>query len=162
MNWLTTRAPPPISTGEWEKSTLLGYEREMLGLYVSDHPLMGAEASLRRRTECTLDDIISEVIDDPSGERSGEAGRGEEWCGHDAGAPQFVSPDLGVHHRTVEHRSGMLHQEQENLELGAGQFDQAVAPAYFMTFVVEFEIVEDERAGAVHVGATQQRPQAGE
>ena len=38
----------------------------------------------------------------------------------------------------------------------------AVTAAHFVAFVVEFEIVEDERAGAVHVGATQQRPQAGE
>jgi DNA polymerase-3 subunit alpha len=29
----------------------------MLGLYVSDHPLMGAEAALRRRTECGLGEL---------------------------------------------------------------------------------------------------------
>ena len=29
--------------GEWEKSVLLTYEREMLGLYVCDHPLFGVE-----------------------------------------------------------------------------------------------------------------------
>ncbi len=28
---------------DWDKQTLLGHEREMLGLYVSDHPLMGLE-----------------------------------------------------------------------------------------------------------------------
>ena len=28
---------------EWDKTTLLGHEREMLGLYVSDHPLLGLE-----------------------------------------------------------------------------------------------------------------------
>ena len=28
----------PVPDGEWEKQTLLGFEREMLGLYVSDHP----------------------------------------------------------------------------------------------------------------------------
>ena len=33
--------PPPT---EWDKKTLLAYEREMLGLYVSDHPLFGARA----------------------------------------------------------------------------------------------------------------------
>ena len=36
----------------------------MLGLYVSDHPLMGAEASLRRRTECTIAEL--EGADDGS------------------------------------------------------------------------------------------------
>ncbi len=34
---------PPIPPGEWDKSDLLAFEREMLGLYVSDHPLFGVE-----------------------------------------------------------------------------------------------------------------------
>jgi DNA polymerase-3 subunit alpha len=42
---------------EFDKRQRLGFEKEMLGLYVSDHPLMGAEASLRRRTECTLAEL---------------------------------------------------------------------------------------------------------
>ncbi len=29
----------------------------MLGLYVSDHPLMGVEASLRRRLDCSIGDV---------------------------------------------------------------------------------------------------------
>ncbi|MBU1227703.1 MAG: DNA polymerase III subunit alpha [Actinobacteria bacterium] len=33
---------------EWDKATKLAFEKEMLGLYVSDHPLFGAEATLRR------------------------------------------------------------------------------------------------------------------
>jgi DNA polymerase-3 subunit alpha len=32
-----------VPMGEWDKSVLLTYEREMLGLYVSDHPLFGVE-----------------------------------------------------------------------------------------------------------------------
>ena len=39
-------------TGEWDKKVLLQFEREMLGLYVSDHPLLGLEHILaggRRR-----------------------------------------------------------------------------------------------------------------
>jgi len=32
---------------EWDKKTLLSFEREMLGLYVSDHPLSGLEHVLR-------------------------------------------------------------------------------------------------------------------
>ena len=42
---------------EFDKRQRLAFEKEMLGLYVSDHPLMGAEASLRRRTECTITDL---------------------------------------------------------------------------------------------------------
>ncbi len=39
---------------DFEKMQRLSYEKEMLGLYVSDHPLMGAELALRRHTECTI------------------------------------------------------------------------------------------------------------
>jgi DNA polymerase III subunit alpha len=49
---------------EFDKRQRLAFEKEMLGLYVSDHPLMGAEASLRRRTEGTIADL--EGADDGS------------------------------------------------------------------------------------------------
>ncbi len=49
-----------IPKGEWEKSLLLSYEREMLGLYVSDHPLLGIEHVLRSATDLS----ISQLIDD--------------------------------------------------------------------------------------------------
>ncbi len=38
----------PVPDGEWDKSTLLAFEREMLGLYVSDHPLLGPRARAGR------------------------------------------------------------------------------------------------------------------
>jgi DNA polymerase-3 subunit alpha len=34
---------PQIPNTEWDKTDLLTFEREMLGLYVSDHPLLGVE-----------------------------------------------------------------------------------------------------------------------
>jgi DNA polymerase-3 subunit alpha len=34
---------PSIPQDEWDKTDLLAFEREMLGLYVSDHPLFGIE-----------------------------------------------------------------------------------------------------------------------
>ncbi len=40
-----------IPTVEFDKSDRLRAEKEMLGLYVSDHPLFGVEAALRRRCE---------------------------------------------------------------------------------------------------------------
>jgi DNA polymerase-3 subunit alpha len=46
-----------IPTIDFDKKTRLAFEREMLGLYVSDHPLMGAEAALRRRTDGTLNEL---------------------------------------------------------------------------------------------------------
>src|SRR6266550_915429 len=44
----------PIPPLEFEKSERLRAEKEMLGLYVSDHPLMGAESVLRRHIECSI------------------------------------------------------------------------------------------------------------
>jgi len=38
----------------FDKKEQLAFEKEMLGLYVSDHPLMGAEAALRRKTDNTI------------------------------------------------------------------------------------------------------------
>ncbi len=44
------RVPP----GEWAKATLLQFEREMLGLYVSDHPLLGVEHVLAAGADCSV------------------------------------------------------------------------------------------------------------
>ena len=49
-----------IPTTEWDKMVLLGYEREMLGLYVSDHPLLGVEHVLKSVSDFTISQI-SEV-----------------------------------------------------------------------------------------------------
>jgi len=43
---------------DWDKQTLLGHEREMLGLYVSDHPLMGLEHILSVGTDCTIGQLL--------------------------------------------------------------------------------------------------------
>jgi DNA polymerase-3 subunit alpha len=48
---------PRISDLEFDKSQRLAFEKEMLGLYVSDHPLLGAEGVLRRRTDGSLADV---------------------------------------------------------------------------------------------------------
>ncbi len=48
---------PALPDLQFDKSTQLAYEKEMLGLYVSDHPLMGAEGALRRRTDGTVADL---------------------------------------------------------------------------------------------------------
>ena len=42
---------------EFDKKQRLVFEKEMLGLYVSDHPLLGAEAALRRKVDCTLAEL---------------------------------------------------------------------------------------------------------
>ncbi|MEU8144090.1 DNA polymerase III subunit alpha [Nonomuraea sp. NPDC048901] len=43
-----------IPVGEWDKRTLLQFEREMLGLYVSDHPLFGLEHILASGADCSI------------------------------------------------------------------------------------------------------------
>ncbi len=43
---------------EWDKMTLLGHEREMLGLYVSDHPLLGLEHLLANGSDCTVGQLM--------------------------------------------------------------------------------------------------------
>ena len=47
----------PIPDLEYDKSERLRLEKEMLGLYVSDHPLIGAQRSLRRLVDCSVADL---------------------------------------------------------------------------------------------------------
>ena len=49
-----------IPTLEWDKTTLLTFEREMLGLYVSDHPLLGVEHILRSNTDMSISSLLSD------------------------------------------------------------------------------------------------------
>ena len=51
-----------IPTGEWEKRMLLTYEREMLGLYVSDHPLLGMEHVLRAAVDIPLSQLSDDSV----------------------------------------------------------------------------------------------------
>lgn len=44
----------PIPDTEFDKRQRLVFEKEMLGLYVSDHPLIGVEAALRRQVDVTV------------------------------------------------------------------------------------------------------------
>jgi DNA polymerase III subunit alpha len=54
----------PISATEWEKSTLLSFEREMLSLYVSDHPLLGVEHVLAALTDTPLAEVQTDAVAD--------------------------------------------------------------------------------------------------
>jgi DNA polymerase III subunit alpha len=70
----------PIPDGEWEKATLLGFEREMLGLYVSDHPLLGIEHVLAAATDCSLAQLVGSAEDDPE-RAAGGSGKGSNGDG---------------------------------------------------------------------------------
>jgi DNA polymerase-3 subunit alpha len=45
---------------DWDKTTLLAHEREMLGLYVSDHPLLGLEHVLSMASDCTIGQLMED------------------------------------------------------------------------------------------------------
>jgi DNA polymerase-3 subunit alpha len=47
----------PLSGLEWEKAEKLGFEKESLGLYVSEHPLDSVKASLRKKTDCPIAEL---------------------------------------------------------------------------------------------------------
>ena len=66
----------PIPDTEFDKAQRLAFEKEMLGLYVSDHPLMGYEAALSRHTDCTLSDMREE---DAVGRPVARCGRSGAW-----------------------------------------------------------------------------------
>ncbi|MCZ2828275.1 DNA polymerase III subunit alpha [Modestobacter sp. VKM Ac-2986] len=54
----------PIPTADWSKSEKLVFERDMLGLYVSDHPLHGVEHVLTSHADTSLAEIISGGVED--------------------------------------------------------------------------------------------------
>jgi DNA polymerase III subunit alpha len=54
----------PVPDGEWDKATVLAFEREMLGLYVSDHPLLGVEHILASGTDCSVAQLLSSAADE--------------------------------------------------------------------------------------------------
>ncbi len=60
---LTVRVP---EIEEWDKATKLAHERDMLGLYVSDHPLFGVEHVLTNGTDCTIGQLLADE-DRPDG-----------------------------------------------------------------------------------------------
>ncbi|MCE7082011.1 DNA polymerase III subunit alpha [Streptomyces sp. ST2-7A] len=51
---------------EWEKTYLLAQEREMLGLYVSDHPLFGIEHVLNEKADAAVAQLTSGDFSDGS------------------------------------------------------------------------------------------------
>jgi len=55
---------PPIPPAEWGKADLLAFEREMLGLYVSDHPLLGIEHLLAAAADSSVAGLGEEQVGD--------------------------------------------------------------------------------------------------
>jgi DNA polymerase III subunit alpha len=57
-----TEPLPPVGREEWDKSQRLAFEKEMLGQYVSDHPLLGLEHVLQTTADTPLS-MLSERSD---------------------------------------------------------------------------------------------------
>jgi DNA polymerase III subunit alpha len=73
-----------IPETEWDKKTLLNFEREMLGLYVSDHPLLGIEHLIANGTDISVAELMAIAEDgEEDDERppvvasAGQAGRND-------------------------------------------------------------------------------------
>jgi DNA polymerase-3 subunit alpha len=59
-----------IPDAEWDKKTRLNFEREMLGLYVSDHPLLGIEHVIANGTDISVAELMAATDDsDDDGDR---------------------------------------------------------------------------------------------
>lgn len=61
----TDDVPPPDSN-EWDKKMRLAFEKEMLGIYVSDHPLREIADQVRRAADYSLGDV-EELADGTTG-----------------------------------------------------------------------------------------------
>jgi DNA polymerase-3 subunit alpha len=51
---------PAIPDWAWDKREQLAFEREMLGLYVSDHPLLGVEHVLSQSADCGIAALLTD------------------------------------------------------------------------------------------------------
>ncbi len=71
-----------IPDQDFDKATRLAFEKEMLGLYLSDHPLKGLEGTISRRCDVT----VAELRDQAAREVAGEVGprTGGGFKGRDA------------------------------------------------------------------------------
>jgi DNA polymerase III subunit alpha len=67
----------PVPDGEWDKPVLLAFEREMLGLYVSDHPLLGLEHVLTNGTDCSIAQLLGSTDSGAEFGHRGDRGDGQ-------------------------------------------------------------------------------------
>src|ERR1017187_1897032 len=122
----------PVPDGEWDKSTLLAFEREMLGLYVSDHPLLGLEHVLAAETDCSVVQLLASA-DEPQ-----RTGRGERSDGQIVTLGGILS---GVTRKVTRQGSPWAAATLEDLE---GAIEELFFPATYqacMHLVVEDAIV---------------------
>ncbi|HEY3734035.1 MAG TPA: DNA polymerase III subunit alpha [Streptosporangiaceae bacterium] len=118
----------PVPDGEWDKSALLAFEREMLGLYVSDHPLLGLEHVLANGTDCSIAQLIGSV--DPAGPGNPDS---ERRKGNDRSDGQVVAVGgilSGLQRKVTKQGNAWAAATLEDLE---GALEVLFFPATYQT-----------------------------
>ncbi|MBF6558586.1 MAG: DNA polymerase III subunit alpha, partial [Acidimicrobiales bacterium] len=73
----------PVPDQEFDKTARLAFEKEMLGLYLSDHPLKGVEVALSRHTDTTIGELRANAAREAEGGEERPAGGGRTRDGSD-------------------------------------------------------------------------------
>ena len=129
---------------EWDKKTKLNFEREMLGLYVSDHPLSGMQSVLSSLREMSIAHLIDRAGTMPDGQQVTVAGlitnvdrrvskKGNPWaivtiedlessiqCMFFGKVYEAAAPELAVD--TVVQIRGQVERRDETVSLRATEF----------------------------------------
>jgi DNA polymerase-3 subunit alpha len=109
---------------EWAKRDKLAFEREMLGLYVSDHPLAGLELQLAKHASASIADILASEST------------------HDGDTVTIAGLITNVQHRTARksgNQYGMIQVEDFGAEITVlfmGKAYQEFAPALINDAIV--------------------------
>ncbi|MEO8692283.1 MAG: DNA polymerase III subunit alpha [Acidimicrobiales bacterium] len=146
----------PIPDVEFDKTTKLTFEKEMLGVYISDHPLMGAEAILRRKTDCTVAELLD--AEDGAVKRVGGviAGLQRKWTKRGDLMAVFQLEDLTssievmVFPKTMTEFGHKL--VDDAVVLLRGRVDKREDQAKFIPMEIEiFEVTESARPTALRL-----------
>jgi DNA polymerase-3 subunit alpha len=127
-----TDAEPTPDGVEWDSRTLLAYEREALGMYVSDHPLRPYLGLLEQEREYPLSVFLAASEADEVGMAADEAGAAA-GDGDGAGVPQGVPIKLAG---MVSRITPMVSRKGERmarfmLEDDGGSIECIIFPSYF-------------------------------
>ncbi|MFR4999988.1 MAG: DNA polymerase III subunit alpha [Slackia sp.] len=145
---------PPADGVEWDKRTLLAYEKEILKIYVSDHPLRPFEGALRRITKYHLGDLAEHKGDIASGIFAGLiTSVGVKLTKKGKKMANFVLEDTTGH---VEGVCFKYDDFQDALQEDAivkikGKFEHSERGDQIMAFEVERLELDEANAGPSHL-----------
>ena len=145
---------PPADGVEWDKRTLLAYEKEILKIYVSDHPLRPFEGALRRITKYHLGDLAEHKGDINSGVFAGLiTSVGVKLTKKGKKMANFVLEDTTGH---VEGVCFKYDDFQDALQEDAivkvrGKFEHSDRGDQIMAFEVERLELDEAHAGPSHL-----------